>query len=166
MDVLRTPIEEPPTRVLPRENSPPDCFHSISCVSLCWGFRSLRGATRAPRPRPRKGSSPLDPRRPFEKGWAESFFNFAFDSLIKYLPYCNLFVIAKSTKIGYTVIVEKSRVYSAFITNTKTAVYIFTYPAHIILAQQCGCRQMSMVSVMCRREKLNGIPIHAFTIRF
>ena len=39
-------------------NSPLDCFYSPSCVSLRRGFRSLRGATRAPRPRPRKGSSP------------------------------------------------------------------------------------------------------------
>ncbi len=38
MDALRAPIGGPPARVLPRKNSPLDCFFYLSCASLTQGI--------------------------------------------------------------------------------------------------------------------------------
>ena len=55
IDVLRTSIGRPPTRVSPRKNSPPDCFYSPSCVSLAQEISLPAGSG--------KGLCPLNPAR-------------------------------------------------------------------------------------------------------
>ena len=57
-------IGETPGEGLPDKNCPPDSFYSLSCA-LFEKDSAPAGAVR--------GSSPLNPRKPFEKGLTENF---------------------------------------------------------------------------------------------